>query len=64
ISNNIDKTAQLWNLETNQPIGTPLHHESRLHSAYFSVDGKLLFTSCNDRHIYTWDLSTIIKEAK
>jgi WD40 repeat protein len=23
----MDKIAQLWNVEINQPIGTPLHHE-------------------------------------
>jgi WD40 repeat protein len=58
-----DKTAQLWNLETNQPIGTPLHHEDYVMSATFSADGKFLLTGCDYHHICTWDVSAIIKEA-
>ncbi|KIK43722.1 hypothetical protein CY34DRAFT_803563 [Suillus luteus UH-Slu-Lm8-n1] len=58
-----DKTAQLWNLDTNQPIGTPLHHQGLVSSATFSVDGKFLVTCCRDDHIYTWDVSAIIKKA-
>jgi hypothetical protein len=57
------KTAQLWNLETDQLIGTPLHHENEVNCVTFSADGKFLFTACNDDHIYTWDVSAIIKEA-
>jgi WD40 repeat protein len=54
--------VQLWDLETNLPIGTPLHHLDSVESATFSVDGKFLLT-CDDDHIYTWDVSAIIKEA-
>jgi WD40 repeat protein len=57
------KTAQLWDLETNQPIGTPLHHQECVKSATFSADGKFLVTSCIDNHIYTWDVSAIVKRA-
>lgn len=57
------KTAQLWNSETDQPIGTPLHHANNVRSAIFSADGKLLVTSCNDGCLYTWDVLAIIKEA-
>ncbi|KAG2343896.1 WD40 repeat-like protein [Suillus weaverae] len=55
--------VQLWNFETNQPIGTPLHHQHMVHSATFSADGKFLVTRCFDRHLYTWDVSAIVKEA-
>ncbi|KAG2738290.1 WD40 repeat-like protein [Suillus brevipes Sb2] len=58
-----EKTAQLWNLETNQPIGTPLHHPDDVDSATFSADGKFLVTSCRDDHIYTWDVSAIVEGA-
>ncbi|KAG2051100.1 WD40 repeat-like protein [Suillus hirtellus] len=57
------RKVQLWNVETNQPIGTPLHHEHRVCSGSFSADGKSLFTSCQDGQIYLWDLSAIVKEA-
>ncbi|KAG1816783.1 quinon protein alcohol dehydrogenase-like superfamily [Suillus subaureus] len=59
----LDKTLQLWNIETNQPIGTPLYHEENVSCATFSADGKLLVTSCRDDHIYTWDVSAIVKKA-
>ncbi|KAG2743124.1 WD40 repeat-like protein, partial [Suillus brevipes Sb2] len=58
----LNKTVQLWNLETIQPIGTPLHHEDDVISATFSADGKFLATSCTDGH-YTWDVSAILKDA-
>ncbi|KAG2745729.1 WD40 repeat-like protein [Suillus brevipes Sb2] len=56
-------TAQLWDLETSQPIGIPLYHPDVMNSATFSVDGKFLLTCCDDDHIYTWDVSAIVKEA-
>ncbi|KAG2051102.1 WD40 repeat-like protein [Suillus hirtellus] len=59
----LNRTAQLWNIETNQPIGTPLHHEHRVYYGTFSADGKFLFTNCQDNHIYIWDVSAIFKEA-
>lgn len=58
-----DKTAQLWNLETNQPIGTPLQHEDFVISATFSADGKFLVTGCPNGHVYTWNISVIIKKS-
>jgi WD40 repeat protein len=57
-----DKTVQLWNLDTNKPIGTPLHHQERVKSVTISADGKFLICGTND-HIYTWDVSAIVKEA-
>ncbi|KAG2741668.1 WD40 repeat-like protein [Suillus brevipes Sb2] len=57
-----EKTAQLWDLEKNQPIGKPLHHQEYVYSATFSVDGKFLVTHCLNGYIYIWDVS-IVKEA-
>ncbi|KIK32933.1 hypothetical protein CY34DRAFT_813990 [Suillus luteus UH-Slu-Lm8-n1] len=57
------ETVKLWDLKTNQPIGTPLHHQKEVTSATFSVDGKFLLTCCDDGHIYTWDISAIVKRA-
>ncbi|KAG2051279.1 WD40 repeat-like protein, partial [Suillus hirtellus] len=37
-----DKTARLWNLDTNLKIGPSLQHEQDLHCAALSTDGKLL----------------------
>ncbi|KAG2112934.1 hypothetical protein BD769DRAFT_1112112 [Suillus cothurnatus] len=69
VSVSYDKTAQLWNFATNQPIGPPLHHEESVRCAAFSEDGKLLLTGCwpsdEDRktHINIWDVSVIVREA-
>ncbi|KIK34256.1 hypothetical protein CY34DRAFT_54712, partial [Suillus luteus UH-Slu-Lm8-n1] len=51
----LEKTTQLWDLDTFQSIGTPLHHQGYVRSPTFSVDGKFLLTCCFDDHIYTWD---------
>jgi hypothetical protein len=61
-STSLNKTAQLWNLGTNQPIGTPLYHEEDVINATFSADGKYIATSYTDGH-YTWDVSAIVKKA-
>lgn len=58
-----DKTVQLWNADTNQPIGEPLHHEARVNSTIFLANQKFLVTSCFDHHLYTWDVSAILEKA-
>jgi WD40 repeat protein len=58
-----DKTARLWNLDTNLPVGPPLQHEEGLYSAGISPDGKALVTGCRDGNLYTWDVHAILKEA-
>jgi WD40 repeat protein len=58
-----DKTARLWNLDTNLPVGPPLHHEDYLDSAALSPDGKVLATGCENHNAYTWDVHAILKEA-
>lgn len=57
-----DKTVELWNTKTNQPIGIPLRHGSFVNCAAFSADGKFLVIGCDD-YLCTWDVSAIIKEA-
>ncbi|KAG1781094.1 quinon protein alcohol dehydrogenase-like superfamily [Suillus placidus] len=58
-----DRTARLWNLENDQIIGPPLHHEDWAQCATFSVDGKFLIIGCYNGRIYTWDVATIIRDA-
>jgi WD40 repeat protein len=56
-----DHTARLWNLNNNQLIGPPLRHECEVSCVFFS--GKFLATGCYDHHMYTWDVSAIVKQA-
>ncbi|KAG1867762.1 quinon protein alcohol dehydrogenase-like superfamily [Suillus subluteus] len=58
-----DKTARLWNLDTNLQVGPPLKHKASLHSAALSPDGKVLVTGCDNNNVYTWGVHAIFKEA-
>jgi len=57
-----DSTARLWNLENDQPIGSPLQHAGPVSCVSFSADGALLATD-GGYNAYTWDVSVIVKEA-
>ncbi|KAG2056622.1 WD40 repeat-like protein [Suillus hirtellus] len=56
---------QLWNLETHQCIGPPLHHEDEdeVSSAVFAADGNLFVTGCDSGRVYAWDVSAIVIQA-
>ncbi|KAG1871376.1 WD40-repeat-containing domain protein [Suillus subalutaceus] len=58
-----DKTARLWNLDTNISIGLPLKHEKDVEYAAFSADGKMLSTACADENAYVWNIHAILKAA-
>ncbi|KIK33007.1 hypothetical protein CY34DRAFT_813916 [Suillus luteus UH-Slu-Lm8-n1] len=58
-----DNKARLWNLDTNLPVGSPLHHEEELLFAALSQDGKVLVTGCQNKNAYTWDVHAILKKA-
>jgi WD40 repeat protein len=57
-----DKTARLWNLDTNLQVGPLLHHEQVVRSAALSPDGKVLVTTCASSNAYAWDVHAILKE--
>ncbi|KAG2343333.1 WD40 repeat-like protein [Suillus weaverae] len=58
-----DKTARLWNLDTNLPVGSPLQHKSGVYSAALSADGKVQVTGCGDNNAYAWDIHATLKKA-
>jgi WD40 repeat protein len=62
-STSLGRTAQLWNLDTNLQVASPLQHEDSIYCAAFSADGKLLSTGCGDENAYVWDVQAILKTA-
>ncbi|KAG2344619.1 WD40 repeat-like protein [Suillus weaverae] len=58
-----DRTARIWNLDTNLPVGPPLQHEKDVERAAFSANGKLLSTACADQNAYAWNVQAILKTA-
>jgi len=62
-SGSFDKTARLWNLGMNLPVGPPIQHECPVHGVAISVDGKLLITGCGDKNAYVWDIHTTLTDA-
>jgi len=58
-----DRTARLWNLDTNLSVGPPLQHPQVVLHTAFSVDGRFLATACFDNNAYVWDVHSILQEA-
>lgn len=63
VSTSWDRTARLWNLDTNLSIGLPLKHDSDVEYAAFSPHGNMLSTACADENAYVWDIYAILKVA-
>lgn len=62
-SASFDKTARLWNLVINLPVGPPLQHEEVLRSVALFPDGKMPVISYTNENAYTWDVHVIPNEA-
>jgi len=62
-SGSYDKTARLWNLDTNLPVGPPIQHKRALYRVAISANGKQLVTGCSDNNAYAWDIHTTLKDA-
>jgi len=62
-SSSTDKTARLWNLDTNLPVGPPLQHQDSVYDIALSSDGQFLVTACGDNNAYVWDIHTILEDA-
>ncbi len=59
VTGNDNGTAQLWDVSTRQPIGSPLNDgTSPVDSVAFSPDGKTLATGTDDGTVRLWDVST------
>ena len=50
--------AHLWDAQTGQPIGEPMHHADSITSVRFSPDGSRVLTSSRDGTAQLWDAAT------
>jgi WD40 repeat protein len=57
-----DKTACLWNLDTNLSVGPPIQHKKEVNSTAFSANGRVLVTGCDDKNAYIWDVDAILEQ--
>jgi hypothetical protein len=53
-----DSTAQLWDVETGEPLGPVLRHADSVASAAFSPDGQRVVTASYDSTARLWDART------
>ncbi|KAF5343412.1 hypothetical protein D9757_015390 [Collybiopsis confluens] len=57
VSGSEDKTVRIWNVQTGQQIGDPLHgHTSRVTSLGFSPDGQQVVSGSHDNMAGIWDV--------
>ncbi|MFO1499275.1 MAG: protein kinase [Verrucomicrobiota bacterium] len=53
-----DRTAQLWDAQTGQPLGASFRHSRGVWTATFSRDGRWVLTGSDDGTARVWDAQT------
>jgi len=61
-----DKTAKVWDTQTGTELFTLTGHDSKVHSAGYSPDGRRIVTASSDGtvQIYTTDMDELLEIAK
>ena len=54
LTGSVDHTAQLWDVATQKPIGTPFRHDAVVKSVAFRPDGKAVLTGSFNRTARLW----------
>ncbi|WP_017302022.1 caspase family protein [Nodosilinea nodulosa] len=59
VSGSADKTIQLWNAQTGEPIGEPLRgHGDEIYALAFSPDGQRIVSGSADKTLQLWNAQT------
>jgi WD40 repeat protein len=58
LTGSMDRSAQLWDAATGQPLGPPLAHDGEVQAVAFSPDGKTVLTGSKDKMARRWDAAT------
>jgi WD40 repeat protein len=58
VSSSSPNEAQLWSLESGQPVGEKLRHDDAIAAANFSEDAAQIVTASKDGSARTWDTRT------
>jgi hypothetical protein len=58
-----DKTAQIWDARTGEPIGKPLQHDDAVYAATFGATGERVVTASVDKTARIWDAPSAVGQA-
>jgi WD40 repeat protein len=52
-----DNHARIWDVRTDEPIGTPPQHQDKVNTAAFDPKGERVVTASEDKTARIWDVS-------
>jgi WD40 repeat protein len=58
VSGSVGGAYRLWLIDSGEQIWMPVRHAAPVHHGVFSANARYLVTSCSDRFVYFWDVSS------